>query len=106
MDEIAKLLTIIELNLITLGRQYKSGQAVLISDTLEALTKVRHLRNQSNRPPAVCTCPKPTILEKSYCTECGRDMHPAPTQASKPNPDTYIIATYKCLECGGNHWRL
>ena len=43
MDEIAKLLTIIELNLMKLGRQYKSGQAVLISDALEALTKVRHL---------------------------------------------------------------
>ncbi len=23
----------------------------------------------------LCTCPKPTILEKSYCTQCGRDMH-------------------------------
>ena len=38
-----KLLTLIELNLTKLGRQYKSGQAVLISDALEALTEVRHL---------------------------------------------------------------
>ena len=43
MDEIAKLLTLIELNLTKLGRQYKSGQAVLIHEALEALTKVRHL---------------------------------------------------------------
>ncbi len=42
-----------------------------------------HLTNQSSQPPAVCTCPKPITLEKSYCTECGRDMHPAPTKGRR-----------------------
>ncbi len=35
---------------------------------------------QSSQPPAICTCPNPKILEKSYCTECGRDIHPPPTK--------------------------
>ncbi len=41
---------------------------------------VRRLTSQSSQPREVCTCPNPKILEKSYCTECGRDMHPAPTK--------------------------
>lgn len=32
-----------------------------------------HLTSTSSTP-APCDCPAPTILEKSYCTRCGRDM--------------------------------
>jgi len=43
MDEINKSLTTIETNLKKLGKQYKSGQHVLIIDALNALKKVNHL---------------------------------------------------------------
>ena len=59
MDKIAKLLTIIELNLAKLGRQYKSEQAVLIVDALEALTEVLHLTKSSGGDDA------------ERCPDCG-----------------------------------
>ena len=80
MDEIAKLLTIIELNLMKLGRQYKSGQAVLINDALEALTEVRHLSSPSighhltravTQSANVCPkCDTPMIHYKDTGWEC------------------------------------
>ncbi len=33
------------------------------------------LTSSSSKAAGPCACPKPTVLEKSYCTQCGRDMH-------------------------------
>ncbi len=77
MNEIAKLLTIIELNLTTLGRQYKSGQAVLISDALEALTKVRHLTSHSSRAVECCALFISCVEMKIGCIKfCSRYQPP------------------------------
>ena len=46
-------------------------------EAIEAWRK-RHLTNSSSRAAECCACSKPTILEKSYCTQCGRDMYPPP----------------------------
>lgn len=37
----------------------------------ENLWNNRHLTTQ---PTEICICKKPKILEKSYCTVCGKDM--------------------------------
>lgn len=71
MNEIAKLLTIIELNLTKLGRQYKSGQAVLISDALEALNEVRHLTSQSSGREIRCAQCGMLIEGELLCIDCG-----------------------------------
>ena len=42
------------------------------------LNHLRPLTNRSSRAGGTCDCPKPTILEKSYCTQCGRDIYPPP----------------------------
>ena len=79
MDDINKLLTLIELNLTKLGRQYKSGQAVLIHEALQALAKVRHLSSPSKhhltsaitQSANVCpTCDTPMIHYKDTGWEC------------------------------------
>ena len=38
------------------------------------LENCRHLSEAPTRPNKLCDCPEPTILEKCYCTKCGRDM--------------------------------
>lgn len=37
----------------------------------------RLIISRPSRAAELCDCPKPTILKKSYCTQCGRDMLPA-----------------------------
>ena len=51
---------------------YKEKQLEIVFNHL------RHLTSRSSRAAGACDCPKPTILEKSYCTQCGRDIHPPP----------------------------
>jgi len=77
MDEINKSLTTIETNLKKLGKQYKSGQHVLIIDALNALKKVNHLTNRSSRAADSCPkCGKPLIM--GVCeTGCGYIPPPA-----------------------------
>lgn len=48
MNQIIKLLNVVEANLKKLGIQYKSGQHTLIVDTLDKLAELRHLISQSN----------------------------------------------------------
>ncbi len=43
-----------------------------LSEAIEKRLPIPKSTGQAN----LCGCEKPMVLEKSYCTECGRDMRP------------------------------
>lgn len=61
----------------------RGGECFALSETLlkrglEIIEADRHLTSRSSRAANACACKEPTILEKSYCTKCGKDIHPPP----------------------------
>ena len=52
----------------------KYNEAILIAQDCIDQIDAQEKTNKPSQPTKTCDCKEPMILEKSYCTQCGKDI--------------------------------